>query len=124
MNLNNEPLVRRLGSEDADITREVNNSNEYEIMKNKYGVEVPIALHLINDKLKRGFIRTDGIVRRDNLTDRVRPVQVESNPAKAMAMMAEQMAEASKIQTEAIKEIAKTRRTKSVNTKVEESEQL
>ena len=110
MDLNNEPLVRGLGSQDAQGTKENNNYKEYEIMKNKYGREVPIALNLIQDKLSQGFIRTDGKVHLDNPADRVHAPVVESNPAKAMAMMAEQMAEASKLQTEAIKEIAKKRR--------------
>jgi 23S rRNA maturation mini-RNase III len=110
MDLNNEPLVRSLGSQDANGTKEVNISHEYEWMKNRHGLVVPIALHLVNDKLRRGFIRTDGITHKDNPADQVVAEIVESNPAKAMAMIAEQMAEASKLQTEAIKEIAKKRR--------------
>lgn len=117
MDLNNLPFVSALGSQDAQKTKENNNYKEYEIMKNKYGREVHIALYLVNDKLSRGFIRTDGKVHLDNPADRVHAPVVESNPAKAMAMMAEQMAEASKLQTEAIKEIAKKRRNTGTRTK-------
>jgi hypothetical protein len=112
MNLNNDPLVRSLGSQDAELVKEVNKSNQYEWMKNKYGVLVPIALHLVNDKLQKGFIRTDGVVHTDDLSERVKAPIQETNPATAMAKIAEQMAESSKVQAEVVKELVRGRRKK------------
>lgn len=112
MNLNDTQLVKSLGSEDADGTKEVNKSNSYVWMKNKWGRLVPIATHLIIDKLSRGFIHTDGVVHSDAPEDRVKAPELEHDPAKAMAAVAQQMAKAQELQTEAIIEIAKKRRTK------------
>lgn len=98
--MNNMPLVRGLGSEDADLIREVNFSNQYYKMLNRYGREVCISIDLVNDKLKRGFVHTDGKIYSDDMSKQHRaPAPI--SPIEAVAKMAEKMAES----TEAMKEM-------------------
>lgn len=120
MNYNNEPLVRALGSQDANATKEVNNSKEYEWLKNRHGILVPIALHLIDDKLRRGFIRTDGKVYTDNPADQVQPPMSDISPAEAMTKLAEKLVEATATQTEVVKKLVRGRR-KAKSTEVNEN---
>lgn len=92
MNLNNSPLVRGMGSQDAEAVREVNFSNAYYKMLNKYGREVPVAVELEADKLKRGYIHTDKKVYSDDMSKRVHaPLPV--TPMEVMAKLAEKMIE-------------------------------
>jgi hypothetical protein len=107
--INQTPLVRGLGSEDADKVKEVNFSNSYYKMVNKYGREVCISTELEADKLKRGFIHTDRKVYSDDLSQRVRaPLPV--TPMEAVAKMAEQMAESSEITTQVLEEVTGIKR--------------
>lgn len=90
MNLNNSPLVRGMGSQDAEAVREVNFSNAYYKMLNKYGREVPVAVELESDKLKRGYVHTDRKVYSDDMSKRVHaPLPV--TPMEVMAKLAEKM---------------------------------
>lgn len=92
MNLNNSPLVRGMGSQDAEAVREVNFSNAYYKMLNKYGREVPVAVELEADKLKRGYVHTDKKVYSDDMSKRVHaPLPV--TPMEVMAKLAEKMIE-------------------------------
>lgn len=101
MNLNNTPLVRSLGSQDADAVREVNSSNQYYWMLNKYGRKVPVAIHIESDCLRRGFIHTDRIVYSDDLSKRVvAPPPV--TPMEVMAKLAEKMVESNETTKEAL----------------------
>jgi hypothetical protein len=101
--INSLPLVRSLGSEDADKVKEVNFSNKYYWMLNKANRKVPVAVNLETSCLKRGFVHTDRVVYSDDLEKRVHaPAPV--TPMEAVAKMAEKMAE----NTEAMKDIIAT----------------
>lgn len=110
MDLNDTSLVRSLGpqSQDALKLKEHNNYGKYELMINKHGRQVPIALELVDQKLRLGYIRTDAKVYEDVKEDRVRAPIAESDPTKAMAKLAESI-------DGSIKEIAKRRTRKKVS---------
>lgn len=110
MELDNLPMIQAMGSQDAERVKEVNQYSRYEWMLNKWGRKVPVALHLIQEKLGKGYVRTDGKVYEDDPATRVKAPVVEVSPAVAIAKLAEQMVKQGEIQTEAVKEIAKKRR--------------
>lgn len=112
INANDTLFVKQLRSDDAEKVKENNKYGAYELMKNKWGREVPVAVELVADKLSKGFIRTDGVVHTDRPEDRVRAPLVESDPHKVMAKLTEQLVESNKSQTEALKEIAKEKKDK------------
>lgn len=101
MNLNNSPLVRGLGSQDAELVREVNHGNRYYKMLNKYGREVHINVELEADKLRRGFVHTDRQVYSDDMSTRVKAA-VPVTPMEVMAKLAEKMVESNNANKEAL----------------------
>jgi hypothetical protein len=113
--------MERIGAQDASSIKELNNSNDYCWMLNKHNRKVPIARHLVADKLSKGFIHTDGVFISDDLSLRVKSPEAPITPADAMLKVAEKLAENAEVQAQVLEEVAGVKRGRKKKEIVEET---
>ena len=120
INPNAAPLVRAMGSEDAEEVREVNTHYTYYKMKNKYGREVGVPPHLVAKKLAKGYtyVSTDPVT--DNPADRTPSPEPMGDPAHAMAKVAQAMEKNLNVQNEILEEVVEIKRRGRPKKEVEE----
>lgn len=105
------PIVRSLGSEDADKTKEVNYTNKFYWMLNKHGRRVPVPVSQEKNVLSRGFTHVDRVVQSDDPAKRVEAPAVLT-PMEAVAKMAEKMQESSEVTAQVLEEVSGIKRKK------------
>lgn len=105
------PIVRSLGSEDADKTKEVNYTNKFYWMINKHGRRVPVPVNQEKNVLSRGFTHVDKVVQSDDPAKRVESPAVLT-PMEAVAKMAEKMQESSEVTAQVLEEVSGVKRKK------------
>lgn len=88
------PLVRGIGSEDAELVNENNFHSEYYWMVNKYGRKVPVGLTRESSVLAKGYRHTDHKIYKDDRSQRV-VAPPKEDPMVTMAKVAEKLVEKS-----------------------------
>lgn len=74
----------------------VNTNNAYYWMKNKWGRVVPVEAAKVGEALSRGFVHTDGVLVRDDLSLAVQPPEPAPEAGRVLADLAEVLIEEKK----------------------------
>lgn len=113
------PQLKGFG-DNADQIRDNNFSLQYYLMKNKYGREVYIAPHLVQEKLKMGFTHTDSVLYTGDMSKRVHAPE-KQDPAVMMAKAMEKLVESNEDTKALVAEVAEVKRRGRPAKKVEET---